>query len=194
MQSTVKAIQLGAYEYLVKPVDIDRLRDVVKRALESRATRDKLEEFVERAAQNGPPGRRHPRQERDDPRGLEADRRGLDHARAGADRRRDRHRQGARRARDPRRVGRRERPFVAVNCAALAPSVLESELFGHEKGAFTGAVADRPGRFELAGGGTLFLDEIGEIPLDLQAKLLRVLQERTFERVGDARRCTSTCA
>ena len=78
-------------------------------------------------------------------------------------------------------------PFVAVNCTALAPGVLESELFGHVKGAYTGAIADRPGRFELAGKGTLFLDEIAEIPLDLQAKLLRVLQERTFERVGDAR-------
>ncbi|MBW8773195.1 MAG: sigma-54-dependent Fis family transcriptional regulator, partial [Gemmatimonadetes bacterium] len=81
----------------------------------------------------------------------------------------------------------RERPFVAVNCTALAPGVLESELFGHVKGAFTGAIADRPGRFELSGKGTLFLDEIAEIPLDLQAKLLRVVQERTFERVGDAR-------
>jgi len=81
----------------------------------------------------------------------------------------------------------RERPFIAVNCTALAPGVLESELFGHVKGAFTGAIADRPGRFELAGKGTLLLDEIAEIPLDLQAKLLRVVQERTFERVGDAR-------
>jgi transcriptional regulator with PAS, ATPase and Fis domain len=81
----------------------------------------------------------------------------------------------------------RDRPFVAVNCTALAPGVLESELFGHVKGAFTGAIADRPGRFELAGKGTLFLDEIAEIPIDLQAKLLRVLQERTFDRVGDAR-------
>jgi DNA-binding NtrC family response regulator len=81
----------------------------------------------------------------------------------------------------------RDRPFVAVSCTALAPGVLESELFGHVKGAFTGAIADRPGRFELAGKGTLFLDEIAEIPLELQAKLLRVVQERTFERVGDAR-------
>jgi Nif-specific regulatory protein len=76
------------------------------------------------------------------------------------------------------------RPFVAVNCAALAESVLESELFGHEKGAFTGAAATRKGRFELADGGTLFLDEIGEISLAFQAKLLRVLQEGELERVG----------
>jgi Nif-specific regulatory protein len=79
---------------------------------------------------------------------------------------------------------RRDRPFVAVNCAALAESVLESELFGHEKGAFTGAAATRKGRFELADGGTLFLDEIGEISPSFQAKLLRVLQEGEFERVG----------
>lgn len=75
-------------------------------------------------------------------------------------------------------------PFIAVNCAALAENLLESELFGHEKGAFTGAVAMRKGRFELADKGTIFLDEVGEIPLSLQAKLLRVLQEKTFERVG----------
>jgi Nif-specific regulatory protein len=79
---------------------------------------------------------------------------------------------------------REGKPFVRVNCAALAPGVLESELFGHEKGAFTGAVARRPGRFELADGGTLFLDECGDLPIDVQVKLLRVLQEREFERVG----------
>jgi len=82
---------------------------------------------------------------------------------------------------------RREGPFVAVNCAAIPPELLESELFGHVRGAFTGAVKDRPGRFELAEGGTLFLDEIGDLALSLQAKILRFLQERTFERVGDAR-------
>lgn len=79
---------------------------------------------------------------------------------------------------------RESRPFIAVNCAALSGSLLESELFGHEKGAFTGAVAMRKGRFELADSGTIFLDEVGEIPLALQSKLLRILQEKTFERVG----------
>ncbi|ACL03660.1 Two-component, sigma54 specific, transcriptional regulator, Fis family [Desulfatibacillum aliphaticivorans] len=79
---------------------------------------------------------------------------------------------------------RKDAPWVAVNCAALAESILESELFGHEKGAFTGAAAMKKGRFELADGGTLFLDEIGEISSSLQVKLLRVLQEKTFERVG----------
>ena len=82
---------------------------------------------------------------------------------------------------------RREKPFVAVNCSALAESLLESELFGHEKGAFTGAVATKKGRFELADGGTLFLDEIGELSHNLQVKLLRVLQEKVFERVGGVR-------
>jgi DNA-binding NtrC family response regulator len=185
MQSTVKAIQLGAYEYLVKPLDIDRLRSVVKLALDSRGARDRLEAFVTSA----------------EPR-MVGDILGKSPAI------RDVWKQigAVSTTRAPvlitgesgtgkELVARaihvsstdRERPFVAVNCTALAPGVLESELFGHVKGAFTGAIADRPGRFELAGKGTLFLDEVAEIPLELQAKLLRVVQERTFERVGDAR-------
>jgi formate hydrogenlyase transcriptional activator len=82
---------------------------------------------------------------------------------------------------------RRERPFIKINCGAIPQGVVESELFGHEKGAFTGALAQRIGRFELAHNGTLFMDEVGELPLDTQVKLLRVLQEQEFERVGSTR-------
>ncbi len=85
------------------------------------------------------------------------------------------------------RSPRAQRPFVKVDCAALSSTLIESEFFGHEKGAFTGAVAQTTGRFELADGGTVFLDEIGDLPLELQAKLLRVLQDGQFERLGSAR-------
>ncbi len=82
---------------------------------------------------------------------------------------------------------RRDQPLVKVNCTALSAGLIESELFGHEKGAFTGAIARKLGRFELADGGTLFLDEIGDLSMDVQVKLLRVLQEGEFERVGGSR-------
>ena len=83
---------------------------------------------------------------------------------------------------------RKEKPFIAINCGAIPPDLLESELFGHVRGAFTGAIADKPGKFELAHEGTIFLDEIGDMPLHLQMKLLRVLQEQEIERVGGTRR------
>ncbi len=183
MQSTVKAIQLGAYEYLVKPVDIDRLREVVRRALASRDAH---------AALVALPGEDHAR---GDILGKSAAIRDVWKQIGAVSTTRAPVLVTGESGTGKELVARaihqasadREQPFVAVNCTALAPGVLESELFGHVKGAFTGAIGDRPGRFELAGRGTLFLDEIAEIPVELQATLLRVLQERTFERVGDAR-------
>ena len=88
---------------------------------------------------------------------------------------------------------RAKAPFLALNCAAIPETLLESELFGHEKGAFTGADRRRIGKFEQVSGGTLFLDEVGDMPLPLQAKILRLLQEQSFERVGETRRSAPTC-
>ncbi len=192
MQSTVKAIQLGAYEYVVKPVDIERLRTVVKTALESRDARTDLVELAARAQTDDILGKSASIRDVWKQIGAVSTTRAPVLIRGESGTGKELVAKAIHVASDAGRVdamnaGLRERPFIAVNCTALAPGVLESELFGHVKGAFTGAVADRPGRFELAGNGTLFLDEIAEIPLELQAKLLRVLQERTFERVGDAK-------
>ncbi len=112
---------------------------------------------------------------------------GRAHRRDGADPRRDRHRQGTDRARHPRAQPAPRAPLVKLNCSAISAGLVESELFGHVKGAFTGATDRRVGRFELADGGTLFLDEVSELPLDTQAKLLRVLQEGEFEPVGSSK-------
>jgi DNA-binding NtrC family response regulator len=183
MASTVKAIQLGAYEYLVKPVDIDRLRGVVTAAFASRDSRSELVELAPRGVDTGHILGKSPAI-RDVWKQIGA----VSMTRAPV---LVRGLSGTGKELVARAIhassAHPELPFVAVNCAAIAPGVLESELFGHVKGAFTGAIGDRPGRFEVAGKGTLFLDEIADIPLELQAKLLRVLQERTFERVGDAR-------
>jgi DNA-binding NtrC family response regulator len=194
MQSTVKAIQLGAYEYVVKPVDIDRLRTVVKTALESRDARTNLVELAARGPETGDIlGKSASIRDVWKQIGAVSTTRAPVLIRGESGTGKELVAKAIHVASDAGRIdaatgnAARERPFIAVNCTALAPGVLESELFGHVKGAFTGAVADRPGRFELAGNGTLFLDEIAEIPLELQAKLLRVLQERTFERVGDAK-------
>ncbi len=186
MKSTVTAIQRGAYDYLVKPLDIERLKITVRRAVESRELARRLDSLVETLSKefqvDNIVGRTPAMREvfktigrvstssatvlitGESGTGKELVARAIHYA-----------------------SGSRDQPFMAVNCTAFPRELLESELFGHARGAFTGAVADKPGRFQLAGSGTLFLDEIGELAVDLQAKLLRVVQERTFERVGDPR-------
>jgi len=185
VSSAVGAMREGAANYLTKPVEFDELALAIERAIERRAERSETENL-----------RRHLREREGD--GLQ----GLLGASAAMQKVYRTARQVATsratvlitgesgtgkgelaravHALSPRAKG----PFVALHCAALAESLLESELFGHERGSFTGADKRRLGRFEQASGGTLFLDEIGEIPMLTQTKLLRVLQERTFERVG----------
>ena len=181
IETAIEAMKLGAFDYLQKPVEGPaELRLVVARAVERRVLRDRREESEREA---GSPGRltwgdpaMKPVEDalrkvaRTDATVLLLGESGVGKEIAAR----------AVHAWSERAAG----PFVAVNCAALAETLLESELFGHEKGAFTGAAARRRGRIELAEGGTFFLDEVAELRPELQAKLLRVLQERHFERVG----------
>ncbi|MDY7000706.1 MAG: sigma-54 dependent transcriptional regulator [Thermodesulfobacteriota bacterium] len=186
IESAVEAMRLGAFDYITKPFSNDELMLSMSKAVQLakvqqqyRLLRETLEEryslhkiigksnamlrvleMVDKAA----PGRSTVLITGESGTGKELAARAIHFA-------------------SPRKDG----PFVSVNCMALSPGVLESELFGHEKGSFTGAVAQRRGRFELADGGTLFLDEVGELSADLQVKFLRVLQERKFERVGGTR-------
>jgi DNA-binding NtrC family response regulator len=183
IDEAVRAIRLGAYDFLTKPIDIENLRLVMERALRERALQDEVAYLrqklqTEYAFHNVLS--KNPRMhalfelisnvghttttvliEGETGTGKEQVANAIHLA-------------------STNRTG----PLVAVNCAALPETLLESELFGHEKGAFTSAVGLRKGRFEMANGGTIFLDEVGDVPAPMQAKLLRVLQERRFERVG----------
>jgi DNA-binding NtrC family response regulator len=183
IEEAVRAIRLGAYDFLTKPIEVDHLRLILQRALRERALQDEVVTLRNRlqaqyAFQNILS--KNPRMhaifelishvaqtpttvliEGETGTGKEQVARAIHNS-------------------CPLRTG----PLVAVNCAALPENLLESELFGHEKGSFTGAVGMRKGRFEMADGGTIFLDEVGDVPASMQAKLLRVLQERQFERVG----------
>jgi len=183
VDTAVEAMRRGAYDFVTKPVNIDRLEMLVQRALRERAVREENEELRREVDKTRAPERmigRSPVMERvfetirqvapskatvliqgESGTGKEVAAKAI-------------HSLGS-------RAGK---PFIAVHCAALSPQLLESELFGHEKGAFTGASERRIGRFEQASGGTLFLDEIGEIDPSVQVKILRVLGEKTFERVG----------
>lgn len=184
-ESTIKAIQEGAYDYIEKPIDVTRFNQVVKNALRSKELSEQLavslskeeeEEFNGKTSLVGSSpimkeiyksiGRISSSRitvliQGDSGTGKELIAKMI-------------HNSGITQG----------HPFIAVNCSALSESLLESELFGHVKGAFTGAVRNKKGKFELAGNGTIFLDEISEISYDLQVKLLRVIQEKEFERVG----------
>ncbi len=182
MDTTIKAIKLGATEYITKPIDVDELEKAVLRAM--------------RLAGGLPEGRRPPAP-------AAAYRKGMIVGSSRAIKEIFK----AIGALSENRVtvliegetgtGKeliaraihcnslyKDHPFLAINCSAIVATLLESDLFGHEKGAFTGATAQKKGRFELAGEGTIFLDEVGDMPMELQAKLLRFLQEKEFERVG----------
>jgi DNA-binding NtrC family response regulator len=183
IDEAVQAMRLGATDFLTKPIDIEHLRRVLKRVLRERALEDEVavlrEQLHERYAFHNIISKSpkmhsvfeligHVAQtattvliEGQTGTGKEMVARAIHEA-----------------------SSKRSGPFIAINCAAMPETLLESELFGHEKGAFTSAVGQRKGRFEMADGGTIFLDEVGDVPAAMQAKLLRVLQERRFERVG----------
>jgi two-component system, NtrC family, response regulator HydG len=185
LASGIAAMRAGAENYLTKPLDLDALLVAVERALENRDVRAEAEnlrrQFRERGAEGlrGLVGASGPMQE------VYRTARKVAGSRATVLITGESGTGKGELARAIHTIGpRAERPFVALHCAALSETLLESELFGHEKGSFTGAEQRRLGRFEQADGGTLFLDEIGEISQATQVKLLRFLQERTFERVG----------
>jgi len=186
VENAVGAMRHGAYDFLTKPVDLDRLSLLVKRALENRvlaleheALKQEVSNLEKKRKYAQLIGKSAPMQRVYELVTQVASSRAsvLITGESGV---------GKELVADAihNLSERREGPFIKVHCAALSETLLESELFGHEKGSFTGAIGQKKGRFELADGGTIFLDEIGEINPSVQVKLLRVLQERSFERVG----------
>lgn len=184
MSSTVKAMQQGAYDYIEKPLEIDKLKITISRALENKKMSEQLTSFItveteEYQSENTLIGKSSVMKDVYKKIGQTTTSRVtvLLEGESGTGKElvaRAIHYSGI----------TKDKPFVPVNCTALTESLLESELFGHVKGAFTGSIRDKKGKFELAGEGTIFLDEISEISPNLQVQLLRVLQQKEFERVG----------
>jgi nitrogen regulation protein NR(I) len=182
IDTAVEALKTGAFDYLTKPFDKDEVRQIVAKALKTRVLRS---EEATATPSDGETARF----------GIIGQSPGIVELYAMIERVADTPttvlitgESGTGKELVARALhehsSRKDKPFIKVNCAAIPKELIESELFGYERGAFTGAVTSKPGRFELANGGTLFLDEIGEIPIEMQVKLLRALQESEFERVG----------
>ncbi len=181
VHSAVEALKLGAHDYITKPFDLAELRHVVDKAIAHRA-KARTELHADAQGRFALIGRT---------RGMQQVYRLIEKVAASPSTVLVQGESGTGKELVARALhdqsARSSGPFIQVNCGAIPGNLFESELFGHEKGAFTGAVGSKPGRFELADGGTLFLDEISELPKEMQVKLLRALQERRFERVGGLR-------
>ena len=187
METAIKAMQIGAYDYLTKPLDIDKIRITAQRAIELTQMKNKIDELQQQLEKKNEAigtniiGQHFLMQDLYKKIGVVSTTPNTTNllilGETGTGKElvaRVIHEKGS----------HPSQPFQAINCTVLPESLLESELFGHEKGAFTGAEQRKPGKFELAAEGTLFLDEIGDMPVNLQKKLLRVIQERSFERLG----------
>jgi two-component system response regulator HydG len=189
VDSAVEALREGAYHYLTKPADVEQWRALVRSALDKRSLEDENRSLRERLGEAGS-GELIGRSRRMEELRAFLAVVGASQAAVLVQGESGTGKELAARA-IHRASARRDGPFVGINCGALPAQLLESELFGHEKGAFTGAAGAKPGHFELAHGGTIFLDEIGECSPELQVRLLRVLQEKQVQRLGGTRRVST---